>query len=255
MTSRRPKTRFLPIRSKSQTLNKYEEMRHPSSYRFTDIRQLYQYIKSEPGIFLKAAPSIFFTNKSYTEPPFDHIGMISAVPHVISFHEEFIDRIDEEKPFIATMCLQLYNESFTHIIEYHMMPFIFFPALNQIHLLDTVNRPAEFNNAIAIAINKSLNMNIIFVDIPSSLALHYETTINLQEDEIEGYCTCWTAGMIEKIAPHVNQLEKMTWSEQFDFYTDLYDILIENPSFGRDFYNILAMRSQGSSRNTFRRVE
>jgi hypothetical protein len=251
MQINQPKTRFLPIRSKSQILNTYEEYRHPSSQHHYNIHELFKYIKCPPNTFLNTTPAIFYTNKENMSYPYNNYNMMANISNMpnntIYYHSKFLEHVQGTSPFMSTMIMYIYDDYLKHIKECHMVAFIYFPSLRRIHILDTANRTSVLYPIIAYVVYNTLRIDIKFVDVATSLAEHYDSTINLQEHEEDryGYCTCWAAGIIEKIAPDIHKIEKMTWEEQLDFYADIYDYLIETPSFGKDFYNELAMRSNG----------
>ena len=61
----KPKTRFLPIRSKSGILTPYEMLRHPSKCRTDELWELYKYIEAPTNTILTKTPSIVYSSRNF----------------------------------------------------------------------------------------------------------------------------------------------------------------------------------------------
>ena len=245
-----PRSRFLPIRSKKRALNIYEQLRHPSNKSYIDIWELYKYIKCPSDIFLNATPAIFFTNKASTKGPLEHMGIISPrSDNKISYHPKFLAAIKEPRSaFISCMSLLIYDEKDTPI-EFHMTPIIVFPGANpKIHIVDVARNPSNINAELEELIKSTLGSNLDLIYITDEMLKVYGLDLNLQKDEVEGYCTTWTAGMIEILGRCLRKLETKGWDKQLEFYRKFYKTLMLRPNYGRNFYNKLCMRTHGWTR-------
>lgn len=249
------RSRFLPIRSKRKVLNKYELLRHPSSHNYIDIWQLYKHIRVPTDKFLCTAPAIFYTNRSSEVGPFEHMGFLTPLPcNTISFHPQFLSRLrSATRPFIAAASLLLYDLDSGKPYEFHMTPIIFFPRNGAIHIVDTANHTDELNRMLKNAIIDGLKTYGSLHNSVEYITQHmwneYRLHINLQKDETDGYCITWTAGMIERLGGLLDALEAaVDWEELMGIYKKFYIKLIEWPTFGKEFYNRLAMRTHGCSR-------
>ncbi len=253
-------TRFLPMRSKGSTISRYELLRHPRKCGMAKLSELYKYIIAPPDTILTTIPSIAFTSKGLDtsqELAFNDIKMIvKKGSNNVAVSPTFIERINKPGPFMGTIVYTIVKDDTinskksTQPINYfgHISTFIYFPDYSWLYILDTTAHTSDVINAIDEQLNNIIDKKIKIIDIAAAVYWEYNFMPFLQRDEPIGYCTAWSAGFMERVAPKINELQKETYNDQILYFKKLYDELMLQPTFGREFYNKLAMRSHGATR-------
>jgi hypothetical protein len=240
-------------------LGTYEVLRHPSKCKLNELWELYKYIEGPANTFLTKPPSIFYTNKEFDGangcPLYDMNLQSKAGSNNICVNPDFIERIEQPGPFMGTILYVFYDETYTNITLLHITSFIYFPGDDAyIYITDTTANEPGLESKMFEQLLAFLNKEITVLDIPKRVHAKYGFMPFLQEKESMGYCSAWAAGITETLIPKLAELQTITYEKQLEFFKEFYEQLSAHPTFGREFYNKLAMRSHGATRKGGRRT-